>query len=75
MKTNINHERLTTLYKTYSSDPSIFTKESFGRYVHTRIMVSGWCWPELFYANNGRAYDMLYRHIHHKDETGIRQVY
>ncbi len=74
MKTNIDHNRLTSLWKTYINDSSIFTKESFGKYVHTRIMVSGWCWPDLFYAENGKAYNLLYAHIHKKDETGIRRV-
>ena len=74
-KTNIDLNRLTSLWKTYSNDSFIFTKQTFGHYLHTRIMKSGWCWPVLFYANNGQAYDIVWRHIHYKDETGIRRVH
>lgn len=74
MKANIDHNRLTVLWKTYINDSSLFTKQTFGKYLHTRIMVSGWCWPSLFYADNGQAYDMVWRLVHKKDETGIRRV-
>lgn len=74
MKTEVDHDRLTKLWTTYINDSSLFTKQRFGTYLHTRIMKPGWCWPSLFYANNGQAYDMVWRHIHRKDDTGIRRV-
>jgi hypothetical protein len=74
MKTKVDQDKLTKMWRRYNSDPSIFTKESFGKYMHTRIMTPGWCWPSLYYARNGTAYDMVWRNIHRKDEEGIRRT-
>jgi len=72
--TNVDQERLTKLWKTYINDSSIFTKESFGKYLHTRIMKPGWCWPALYYAERGKEHTLVYRHIHENIDDGIRRV-
>lgn len=71
--TNIDQDRLTKLWRTYINDSSIFTKTSFGKFAHDRVMKSGWCWPRLYYAR-GDAYDLLYMHIHRGYDKGIRRV-
>lgn len=71
--TNVTQESLTKMWKTYINDSSIFSKQSFGKYVHDRIMVSGYCWPKLYYAKSD-AYDIVHRHIHKNDNEGIRRV-
>ena len=73
MKTKVDHNRLQTLWKTYINDSSLFTKTTFGKYAHDRIMVSGWCWPRLYYAST-EAYDLIYQHVHNGMDEGIRRV-
>jgi hypothetical protein len=72
-KTEVDQTRLVRMWKTYINDPSLFTKQPFGQYIHTRIMKSGWCWPKLYYSGQ-QAYDIVYKHIHHGDEEGIKRV-
>ena len=71
--TNIDQEKLRKLWTTYINDSSLFTKTTFGKFAHDRVMKKRWCWPALYYAQ-GNAYDLLYKHIHYGETEGIRQV-
>ena len=73
MKTDITQEKLTVMWRTYIKDPSLFTKQSFAKYAHDRVMRKGWCWPRLYYSGH-RAWDILHAHIHRGDEEGIKKV-
>lgn len=72
-KTNIDQDKLYKMWKTYINDSSIFSKESFGRYAHTRVMKKGYAWPKLYYSGH-KAYDILWQHIHKGYDEGIMKV-
>ena len=71
--TNVTQESLKKMWKTYINDSSLFSKMSFGKYAHDKIMQRGWCWPRLYYAGT-EAYDLIHQHIHRGDSDGIRRV-
>ncbi len=73
MKTDITQEKLTKMWKTYINDSSLASKQPFSQYAHDKIMVKGWCWPRLYYSGH-KAYDILWKHLHHGDEEGIRKA-
>lgn len=71
--TSVTQESLVKMWKTYVNDSSLFSKMSFGKYAHDKIMKRGWCWPRLYYAGS-EAYDLIHQHIHRGDTEGIRKV-
>lgn len=71
--TNVDKESLKKMWKTYINDSSLFSKTTFGKYAHDKIMTRGWCWPRLYYAGT-EAYDLIHQHVHHGNSDGIRRV-
>lgn len=70
---DVDQEKLTKMWKTYINDSSIFSKQSFAKYAHDKIMMKGWCWPKLYYSGH-KAYDLLWKHIHEGYNEGMRQL-
>lgn len=70
---DVDQEKLTKMWKTYINDSSLFTKQSFGKYAHDRVMKKGYAWPRLYYSGH-KSYDILWAHIHRGDNDEIRKL-
>lgn len=71
---SLTNGQLRRVYKTYSNDSSLRSKFRFGQYLHDTTMDRGYCWPRLYYASDGEAYTLAYKHINCEPTREVRKV-
>lgn len=68
-------KELEKLWNTWLGDSSLRSSLRFGQFVCNRKLQSGYAWPECFYADNEKAWTMLFELASGKTPFSGRKAY